>query len=283
MEQILPITLYIPCYNAEPFLDRVLPAVKVQTYPIARTFIVDDGSTDRTAEIAEHHGIEIVRHDVNRGLGAARNTALHAADTEYVACLDADVVPHPDWLERLVPNLRDADFVGASGKLHETVLDTVADRWRDAHMRQSWGDERLEEPDFLYGNNGLYRKDALVGAGLYDEACRTNGEDVTMTAQLREQRKRVVYDPTAECDHLRFDDTPSICRTFWNWHFYDQDWSDPISLRNVRVRAKRHLTRAFLPEDWKARRYELVALDLYMYVNWRWKAWRTHRRARASG
>ncbi len=197
--------------------------------------------------------------------------------TEDVACLDAAVVPRPDWLERLVPNLQTDPIVGASGQLHETVLDTVADRWWDAHMRQSWGEERLEEPDFLYGNNGLYRKDGLVEAGLDGESCRTDGEDVTMTANLRAQGKRVVHAPTAECDHLRFDDVPSICRTFSNWHFYCEDFGDRASLDSVRRRARRHLIREYLREDWTGGRYGPVALNPYMYLNWRWRAWRTHR------
>lgn len=282
MARVLPITLYIPCYNAAAFLDRVLPAVKVQTYPIARFFIVDDGSTDDTAGIASRHGVEVLSHGENRGLGVARNSAVHTAESEYIACLDADVVARPDWLERLVANLEDGSHVGASGQLHESVFDSVADRWRDAHMRQSWGPDRLESPDFLYGNNGLYLKQALIDAGLYDERCRTNGEDVTISANLREQRRPLVYDPTAECDHLRSDDVESICRTFWNWHFFDETMSDRKSFRRVRRRAREYLLSRFLREDWSARRFELVGLDLYMYADWLRRARRAIRQS-ASG
>ncbi len=269
---MLPITLYIPCYNAERFLDRVLPAVKTQTYPIARVLVIDDGSTDRTAELAEGHGFEVIRHDGNRGLGSARNTALRTASTEFVACLDADVVARPDWLERLAANFDDDRYVGASGQLHESVLDSLADRWRDAHMRQDWGAERIEDPEFLYGNNGLYRRQALIDAGLYDERCRTNGEDVSMSESLRERGQRVVYDPTAECEHLRSDDIESICRTYWNWHFFNEDLSDRASLERVKRRARKRLLKKYMRGDFKRGRFDLAGLDLYMYVDWRRRA-----------
>ena len=277
MAQILPVTLYIPCYDAAHFLDRVLPAVKMQTYPIERVLVIDDGSTDRTAEVAEGFGVEVIGHGGNRGLGAARNTGVRAAQTQYVACLDSDVVPRPDWLERLAANLIDGRRVGASGQLHESVLETLADRWRDVHMRQSLGPERIENPGFMYGNNGLYLRRALIEAGLYDESCRTNGEDVKMCARLRELGMRYVYDPTAECDHLRSDDVGSICRTFWNWHFFGVDPTERGGFEHVKRTAYSFLIGKFLQRDLSAGRFGLAFIDLYMYAAWRRRAWRDFR------
>jgi glycosyltransferase involved in cell wall biosynthesis len=275
--ETLPITLYIPCYNGAAFLDRTLPAIRAQTHPIAELILVDDGSRDGSVELARRHGLRVMKHAVNRGIGAARNTAIRAAQTPYIAGLDADVRPRPDWLERLAAALRDGRFSGACGQLHETRLETLADRWRDAHMRQWWGGERLETPRFLYGNNNLYRREALLEVGLYDEGCRSNGEDVDISQRLVAAGRRLLYEPAAECDHLRQDTTRSICRTYWRWHFgkrADQETTRAEILQEGK-KARRKV-RKILKRDAREGRWSLVPLDLFMYLEW---AWHDHRRA----
>ena len=272
MSSILPITLYLPCYNAGRFLDRVLPAAQAQTYPVAEIIAVDDGSTDDTADIARRHDVRVVSHGENRGLGATRNTGLHETRTEFVACLDADVVARPDWLARLVAALEGGKFAGACGELHETVYRTLADRWRCRHMRQSWGSERVEDPRFLFGNNGLYLRSALLEAGGYDETCRTNGEDATMTAVLKANGHRLVFEPRAACDHLRQDTFRSICRTYWRYHFHDQHKTDFEYLRRTRKRG-RHVFRRLLRKDLRQCRPVFTAMDILMYIEWRCYDW----------
>ena len=146
MNDPLPVTLYLPCFNAAHFLERVLPAVKAQTYPVERILVIDDGSTDETAEIARAHGVEVFSQGRNRGLGVARNTAIRLAETPYVASLDADVVPKADWLETLAASMASGRWAGVGGNLVETVHSTVADRWRVAHMQQGWGQKPVENP-----------------------------------------------------------------------------------------------------------------------------------------
>lgn len=276
MSDPLPVTLYIPCFNSARFLDRVLPAVLRQSYPIAEVLIVDDGSTDATGEISERYGVRVIRHEVNRGLGAARNTGVRAAATAYIACLDSDVVPRPDWLERLAANLAIDRCDGACGNLIETVNITLADRWRHAHMQQGWGDEQVEDPPFLFGNNGLYRRQVILDAGLYDEARRTNGEDVALSANLKRNNARLLYDPSAICEHLRQDSVRSICRTYWNYLFPDQDPRNKGFLRFTRKSGRNVLLRRFRRQDLKAFRLDLAALDTWMYWEWRAHAWRSY-------
>jgi len=276
LSERLPVTLYSPCFNSARFLDRVLPAVLRQSYPIAEVLVIDDGSTDRTAEIAERHGVRVVRKDVNQGLGAARNTGVRAASTDFIACVDSDVVPRPDWLERLAANLTTGRYDGACGNLIETVEITLADRWRHAHMQQGWGEERIEDPPFLFGNNGLYRRQAIIDAGLYDESRRTNGEDVALSGNLKRNRARLLYDPGAVCEHLRQDSVRSICRTYWNYLFPDQDPKTKGFLRFTRKSGRNVLLRRFRRSDLKALKFDLAALDTLMYWEWRIHAWRCY-------
>lgn len=218
------ITLYIPAYNAAGFLERVLPAVMAQTYPLRQVLVLDDGSSDATAEVVERHArasrypLRLIRHPQNKGLAASRNTAIRASDTEYIAALDADVLPAPDWLEQLVAELTD-EVSGVGGELLEYYQESLPDRWRATHMVQHRGPNRVWRPPFLWGCNTLFRRSVLVDAGLYPEYCRTNAEDVKLCEAIRE-RHVLVYTHLAKCKHLRRDSLASLRRNFWKWYYY---------------------------------------------------------------
>lgn len=93
-------SVIIPVYNAERKLPKCLASLKAQTYPDVECCFVDDCSTDGSLALIESFardsGREVVicRHDVNKGVAAARNTALDAISGDVVCWVDAD-----DWLE----------------------------------------------------------------------------------------------------------------------------------------------------------------------------------------
>lgn len=84
------ISVIIPCYNAEPFLAEAIETVLKQTRPVGEILVVDDGSTDRSAEIARSYGARVISMDRNRGTAAARNAGVDAARGDLLAWLDAD-------------------------------------------------------------------------------------------------------------------------------------------------------------------------------------------------
>lgn len=93
------VSIVIPAYNAELFIDETLKSARAQDYPSIEILIVDDGSTDRTSDILTLHAaldarIRIIR-TANQGVARARNTGISAAEGEFVAFLDADDLWHP--------------------------------------------------------------------------------------------------------------------------------------------------------------------------------------------
>lgn len=84
------LTCLIPAFNAEPFIAEALGSVLAQRRQVDEILVVDDGSTDRTAEIAERWGARVVRLPGNRGAGAARNRGAELARGEVLLWLDAD-------------------------------------------------------------------------------------------------------------------------------------------------------------------------------------------------
>ena len=92
----MPVSVLIPAYNAAATLARALDSVRCQAMPGLDVVVVDDGSTDLTATLAQAHPVRprVIRHEANRGSSAALATALAAAAHDAVAFLDAD----DEWL-----------------------------------------------------------------------------------------------------------------------------------------------------------------------------------------
>lgn len=90
MESEHMISAIIPCYNAEPFLAEAIESVLKQTRPVGEIIVVDDGSTDRSAEIARSYGARVISIGRNSGSAAARNAGIDAACGDLIAWLDAD-------------------------------------------------------------------------------------------------------------------------------------------------------------------------------------------------
>jgi glycosyltransferase involved in cell wall biosynthesis len=104
------ISLIIPVYNVEPYIERCLPSVLNQTYEEIEIILVDDCGQDNSMEVASQviknhkngHSVSILTHQQNGGLSVARNTGINAATGEYVYFLDSDDEITHDCIEILV-------------------------------------------------------------------------------------------------------------------------------------------------------------------------------------
>lgn len=87
------VSVVLPCYNEEDAIAMVIRDVRAAMDGTPREYeiiVVDDKSSDRTAEIAKDQGVKVLRHPINRGSGASRKTGILAARGEIVVMLDAD-------------------------------------------------------------------------------------------------------------------------------------------------------------------------------------------------
>jgi glycosyltransferase involved in cell wall biosynthesis len=104
------VSVVIPMYQSEAWILDTLASVAAQTYPQVEVIVVDDGSTDRGADVVAEYAasgsrtVQLVR-TVNQGVSAARNTGILASSGEFVALLDADDLWHPRKLEIQVDHL----------------------------------------------------------------------------------------------------------------------------------------------------------------------------------
>jgi glycosyltransferase involved in cell wall biosynthesis len=92
------VSVIIPCYNGEAFLAEAIESALTQSYPRVEIIVVDDGSTDRSAEIAQQFPVRYVRQE-NRGLSESRNLGIRNSRGSYIVFLDADDRLRPETIE----------------------------------------------------------------------------------------------------------------------------------------------------------------------------------------
>jgi len=107
------VSVIVPAYNAEKFIEKTLSSVLAQTYKNIEVLVVDDGSQDRTAEIIQSFAqidrrVTLLQQQ-NAGVAAARNLAIQASRGEYIAPIDADDLWYPQNLEKQVSCMLQAE------------------------------------------------------------------------------------------------------------------------------------------------------------------------------
>jgi glycosyltransferase involved in cell wall biosynthesis len=92
------VSIIIPCYNGEAFLQETIESALAQSYPSVEIIVVDDGSTDRSPEIAQKLPVRYIRQQ-NRGLTESRNLGIRESRGSYIVFLDADDRLRPEAIE----------------------------------------------------------------------------------------------------------------------------------------------------------------------------------------
>lgn len=190
----LTISVIIPAYNAAHFLPRSLGSVFAQTLPPHEVIVVDDGSTDATAQIAEQLGAKVISRP-NGGLAAARNTGIKAASGDWIALLDADDSWSPEKLELQAAAIQPGTVLVYTGI---RFFDDRGTRSIKPGMDPSVALKRLRFQNPIPVTY-LVRKDALLNGGGYREDVRAC-EDWEMLVRLsRLGAFRCIPEPLMHC------------------------------------------------------------------------------------
>jgi glycosyltransferase involved in cell wall biosynthesis len=124
------VSIVVPAFNEEEGLGQVLAGIEDWRRQGAEVIVVDDGSTDHTAEIAQKQGVRLIRHRVNKGYGAALKAGIRAARGEIIVTLDSDGQHDPCDIRRLLAELAGCDMaVGMRGKSSHTPTLRKPGKW----------------------------------------------------------------------------------------------------------------------------------------------------------
>ena len=198
------VAVIIVNWNGGELLAQCLDHLSSQTVTPAQILVLDNASTDNSADSAlAYADVRLIRSALNLGFAAGNNLALAHCDCELVALLNADAFAQPDWLERLIVAAMANPDVAAFGSLQlscrdPAIIDGLGDRYHVSGLARRIG---YGEPLTNYQSNcdkactrevfsvcaaaALYRRDALLRIGGFDEDFFCYFEDIDLGFRLR--------------------------------------------------------------------------------------------------
>ncbi len=198
------VSVVVCAYNAERTIDRCLASLAALNYPDYEVIVVNDGSRDRTLEIAEGYGFCRIISQPNKGLSVARNVGAEAAAGEIVAYTDSDCVADPDWLSYLVAKMEASNLAACGGPNFPPPEDALVPAvvavapGGPTHVLVS--DEVAEH---IAGCNMAFAREALLRLGGFDPIYRAAGDDVDICWRFQDAGYVIGFSPAAVVWHFR--------------------------------------------------------------------------------
>ncbi len=210
------VTVIVVNYNGKQYVGRCLDGLIEQTFEDFSVWVVDNGSSDGSADYfkknyPQFHRVLLTQ---NVGFSAANNRVLRSLTGEYAALLNADAVPDPQWLEKLVKAMDDLPDAGfAASKMLFSDRPQIIDRAGDGYTRAGAGKLRGRGEDaskysrrqWVFGacaGAAMYRCSMLQDIGLLDEDFFLLYEDVDLSFRAQLRGYRCIFVPEAFVYHL---------------------------------------------------------------------------------
>jgi len=212
------VTVVVVNFNGGEYVLRALRTLALQTFRDFRVVVVDNASSDGSADRIEREipGVRLVRSPRNLGFAGGNNLGFREAGaSEWIALLNPDAFPEPDWLEKLVAaaaSRRDCAAVGSRLLRADDAetLDGVGDvyhvsglHWRDGYGKPAAGRAlQVSEVFSPCAAAALYRGDLLRALGGFDEDYFCYSEDVDLGFRMRLLGYRSWYAPDSIAHHV---------------------------------------------------------------------------------
>lgn len=197
------VSIIIPLYNVERYVEECCRAVFEQTYDNCEFVFVDDCGTDNSLKIVcsliEEYShlkdrMKILHHECNKGIAAARRTGMENASGTYALYVDSDDVPRRDMVEclMLIAEVNDADVVMCGYSKEPNMCDVDRPHvWEEDHVRCMMGTVGGDLP-YVYLWNKLIKRDLFVQHQLYPSPKLRRSEDHYILSRLFFYAKKVM-------------------------------------------------------------------------------------------
>lgn len=199
------ISVIIPAYNAENFIDKCLKSLSNQNYPKNKyeIIVVDDGSTDDTVDVVRKFKKVKLIEQKHSGPAAARNLGVKRAKGEIVLFTDSDCIPDKNWIKNMVEPFKDKKIVGVSGTYKTLNKDKLAARFagyeiEDRHEKL----KKQESIDFIGTFSAGYKKKIFLKFGGFDESFPiASSEDPDFSFRISKAGLKMIFQPKAFVYH----------------------------------------------------------------------------------
>lgn len=195
------LTVLVPAYNEAGSISDTIDSLNAQTVRPDRIIIIDDCSTDDTADVARSLGADVLRPKSNTGSKAGAQTfALGHVTTEFTMAIDADTVLAPDAVEIIMPAISDPAVAAACGLVLPRYVNTVWERGRYIEYLFAFTfyktiQDYYEKPMISSGCFSVYRTEILKEHGGWSN--RTMAEDMDLTWRFYQAGHAVRFVPKA--------------------------------------------------------------------------------------
>ena len=199
----LKVSIIVPAKDEEDKIERCLHALQAQSMNRAdyEVILVDDGSTDKMAEVARSLGVQVLSQ-ANRGPASARNAGAKQAEGEMLLFTDADCEAAPDFAARMYQALRDPLVAGAMGVYGSRQTHSIPRFVQQEFAFKQKRMENLETINAVHTYAAAYRRDVFISNGGFDESYPVpSNEDQEFSYRLVEAGHRLVYAPEAIVYH----------------------------------------------------------------------------------
>jgi len=198
------VSIIVCSYNGAATLRACLESLSLLNYPSYEIVLVDDGSIDKTAQIAAEFASVRYIHQPNRGLSVARNTGAAAARGEVFVYTDADCMVDIDWLSHLIGTLTSGDYAGVGGP----NVPPPARNWVQACVAAAPGGPShvlLTDTiaEHIPGCNMAFWRWAFENVGGFDPEYHKAGDDVDFCWRLQQAGGVIAFSPAAIVWHHR--------------------------------------------------------------------------------
>lgn len=203
------VSIIIPSFNTDWLLEKNLPvifaAVGNKKNNIIEVILVDDGSEDKSAYVVRRHFpvVRLIRHTKNRGFSASVNTGARAARGDLLVLLNTDVLPEPDFLERIIPLFEDPKVFAVS--LNEGGYSWAKAVFEDGFIGHTPGpkDNKLHETFWVSGGSGVFRASIWKKLGGMDEALLSPfyWEDLDIAYRAHKRGYKLLWSPEGRVEH----------------------------------------------------------------------------------
>ena len=267
------VSIYVPVYNGQNTIESCINSILSQTVKPNKILVINDNSTDETAEILKKYSdkIEIINNDKNLGVSYIRNLATNYLKSKFIASIDADVELTNNWLEKLIDKATKENITLIGGKMYEKFLNNPYNLWRSIRLKQNWGEKDILNPEFVFGCNSLLNTENLNTRAMYrndHEYYKTNGEDIEFSKKILTENKNLYYCSSALCYHLQNDNHKTLSNRYWRYIHY----GDGLKKRNL-YKTLKNIFRQFKKtlkwsiEDLIKFRFKLIKVNFLIFYN----------------
>jgi hypothetical protein len=200
------VSVVIPVLNAAAHLTRSLAALATSTLPPIEVIVVDDGSSDASPDVARQGGAIVVRvPDGPRGPAVARNAGAALARGDVIFFVDADVLVHPDTVEKTAGTFVEHQDVAAVFGSYDDRPDhsSLVSRYRNL-LHHYVHQQGSREASTFWAGCGAVRRSVFAAVGGFDERyTRPSIEDIELGVRLRAAGHRILLKPDIQVTHLK--------------------------------------------------------------------------------